>query len=295
MEKKLYELKIDPEFEMLIPNPDAEEQKWLEESIKKEGCTDSLITWNGTIIDGHNRFKICTRLGIPFSYCEKNDLPDRDAAKAWIIERQLARRNLTKYQKSKLALAYEPILKTQAKKRQGQRNDLCRNSAADSVGETNADNDNIPQKSAESYKENETRNKVAEIAGVSHDTIAKVKKIEDAADDDLKEQLEEGKISINKAYNSLFGEKTPDTVKIIGKKGLHVEGKMPDVQESFPVVLDLLEDVARNYLVSLEHILLQYTSGMVTEENNNEIISMFRGTAQEANIIIKKRIEEVSK
>ena len=278
MEKKLYELKIDPEFETLIPDPDTEELKWLEESIKKEGCTDSLITWNGTIIDGHNRFKICTRLGIPFSYCEKNDLPDRDAAKAWIIERQLARRNLTKYQKSKLALAYEPILKTQAKKRQGQRNDLCQ------ISDT-----------SEPKKKRRAIDDVAEIAGVSHDTIAKVKKIVDAADDDLKEQLEEGKISINKAYNSLFGEKTPDTVKIIGKKGLHVEGKMPDVQESFPVVLDLLEDVARNYLVSLEHILLQYTSGMVTEENNNEIISMFRGTAQEANIIIKKRIEEVSK
>ena len=278
MEKKLYELKIDPEFERLIPDPDAEEQRWLEESIKKEGCTDPLITWNGTIIDGHNRFKICTRLGIPFSYSEKDDLPDRDAVKAWIIERQLARRNLTKYQKSKLALAYEPILKEQAKEKQIQ-----------------AGREKLPQKSSEAPKDRETRNKVAEIAGVSHNTIAKVKKIEDAADDDLKEQLEEGKISINKAYNSLFGEKTPDTVKIIGKKGLHVEGKMPDVQESFPVVLDLLEDVARNYLVSLEHILLQYTSGMVTEENNNEIISMFRGTAQEANIIIKKRIEEVSK
>ena len=278
MEKKLYELKIDPEFERLIPDPDAEEQRWLEESIKKEGCTDPLITWNGTVIDGHNRFKICTRLGIPFSYSEKDDLPARDAVKAWIIERQLARRNLTKYQKSKLALAYEPILKEQAKEKQIQ-----------------AGREKLPQKSSEAPKDRETRNKVAEIAGVSHDTIAKVKKIEDAADDDLKEQLEEGKISINKAYNSLFGEKTPDTVKIIGKKGLHVEGKMPDVQESFPVVLDLLEDVARNYLVSLEHILLQYTSGMVTEENNNEIISMFRGTAQEANIIIKKRIEEVSK
>ena len=278
MEKKLYELKIDPEFERLIPDPDAEEQRWLEESIKKEGCTDPLITWNGTIIDGHNRFKICTRLGIPFSYSEKDDLPDRDAVKAWIIERQLARRNLTKYQKSKLALAYEPILKEQAKEKQIQ-----------------AGREKLPQKSSEAPKDRETRNKVAEIAGVSHDTIAKVKKIEESADDDLKEQLEEGKISINKAYNSLFGEKTPDTVKIIGKKGLHVEGKMPDVQESFPVVLDLLEDVARNYLVSLEHILLQYTPGMVTEENNKEILTMFRGTAQEANIIIKKRIEEVSK
>ena len=159
-----------------------------------------------------------------------------DAVKVWIIERQMARRNLTKYQKSKLALAYEPILKEQAKKRQGQRNDLCQ------ISDT-----------SEPKKKRRAIDDVAEIAGVSHDTIAKVKKIEDAADDDLKEQLEEGKISINKAYNSLFGEKTPDTVKIIGKKGLHVEGKMPDVQESFPVVLDLLEDVARNYLVSLEH------------------------------------------
>ena len=107
--------------------------------------------------------------------------------------------------------------------------------------------------------------------------------------------MESGQLSINKAYNSLFGENTPDTVQIIGKKGIHVEGKMPDDEDSFPVVLDLLEDVARNYLVSLEHILLQYTPGMVTEENNKEIVSMFRGTGQEANNIIRKRLEEVSK
>ena len=117
-------LKIDPEFAALIPAPDAEELKWLEESIKKEGCTDPLIVWNGTIIDGHNRYNICTRLGIPFSYQEKEDLSDRNEVKAWIIERQLSRRNLTKYQKSKLALKYEPLLKEQAKERQGARNDL---------------------------------------------------------------------------------------------------------------------------------------------------------------------------
>ena len=108
-------LKIDSEFAELIPAPDAEELKWLEESIKKEGCTDPLIVWNGTIIDGHNRYNICTRLGIPFSYREKEDLSDRNEVKAWIIERQLSRRNLTKYQKSKLALKYEPLLKEQAK------------------------------------------------------------------------------------------------------------------------------------------------------------------------------------
>lgn len=271
-------LKIDPEFAALIPAPDAEELKWLEESIKKEGCTDPLIVWNGTIIDGHNRYNICTRLGIPFSYQEKEDLSDRNEVKAWIIERQLSRRNLTKYQKSKLALKYEPLLKEQAKERQSE-----------------AGRNKLPQISAEAPDKRETRNKVADLAGVSRDTIARVKKIEAVADEETKQKLESGQLSINKAYNSLFGENTPDTVQIIGKKGIHVEGKMPDDEDSFPVVLDLLEDVARNYLVSLEHILLQYTPGMVTEENNKEIVSMFRGTGQEANNIIRKRLEEVSK
>ena len=271
-------LKIDSEFAALIPAPDAEELKWLEESIKKEGCTDPLIVWNGTIIDGHNRYNICTRLGIPFSYREKEDLSDRNAVEAWIIERQLSRRNLTKYQKSKLALKYEPLLKEQAKERQSE-----------------AGRNKLPQISAEAPDKRETRNKVADLAGVSRDTIARVKKIEAVADEETKQKLESGQLSINKAYNSLFGENTPDTVQIIGKKGIHVEGKMPDDEDSFPVVLDLLEDVARNYLVSLEHILLQYTPGMVTEENNKEIVSMFRGTGQEANNIIRKRLEEVSK
>ena len=271
-------LKIDSEFAELIPAPDAEELKWLEESIKKEGCTDPLIVWNGTIIDGHNRYNICTRLGIPFSYREKEDLSDRNEVKAWIIERQLSRRNLTKYQKSKLALKYEPLLKEQAKERQSE-----------------AGRNKLPQISAEAPDKRETRNKVADLAGVSRDTIARVKKIEAVADEETKQKLESGQLSINKAYNSLFGENTPDTVQIIGKKGIHVEGKMPDDEDSFPVVLDLLEDVARNYLVSLEHILLQYTPGMVTEENNKEIVSMFRGTGQEANNIIRKRLEEVSK
>jgi len=230
------------------------------------------------IIDGHNRYSICKKLGIPFAYVERNDFSDRNTVKAWIIERQLARRNLTKYQKSKLAIAFEPILKAQAKARQAQ-----------------AGREKLPQNSAEAPEERETRNKVAEIAGVSRDTIARVKKIEEADDEEIKEQLEAGTISINKAYNTLFGDDTPDTVQVIGKKAIHVEGKMPDEVASFPVVYDLLEDVARNYLVSLEHILLQYTPGMVTEENNKAVLSIFRGTAQEANNIVKKRIEEVSK
>ena len=147
-----------------------------------------------------------------------------------------------------------------------------------------------------------------------HNYVSRVKKLEEQATPEIRGKLHRGEITVNKAFTDLFGKKkepstettyaapihqereaTPANVEMIGKKGIHVEGRMPDEEDSFPVVYNLLEDVARNYLVSLEHILLQYTSGMVTEENNKEIVSMFRGTAQEANNIIKKRLEEVSK
>ena len=278
MEKKVYELKIDDEFARLIPPLTKDERERLEESIKSEGCTDPLTVWNGTIIDGHNRYSICTALRIPFAYEEKEDLADRTEAKAWIIERQLARRNLTPYQKTQLALAFEPMMREEAKERQGTRNDLL----------------NIPQNSAESPKERETRERVAKIGGISRDTVSRVKKIDAVADEDMKKKLESGEMSVNKAYTELFGKDTPDTVEADGKNGLHVEGKMKDEPDSFSVVRGLLEEVARNYLVSLEHILLQYTAGMVTEENNREITSMFKGTGQEANNIVRKRLEEIA-
>lgn len=277
MEKKVYELKVDDEFARLIPPLAKDERQRLEESIKKDGCTDPLAVWNGTIIDGHNRYSICTALGIPFAYEERDDLADRNDVKAWIIERQLARRNLTPYQKTQLALVFEPMMREEARMKQ-----------------VKAGREKLPQNSAEAPEERETRGRVAKIGGISRDTVSRVKKIDAVADEDMKKKLESGKMSVNKAYTELFGKDTPDTVEADGKNGLHVEGKMKDEPDSFSVVKGLLEEVARNYLVSLEHILLQYTAGMVTEENNREITSMFKGTGQEANNIVRKRLEEIA-
>jgi ParB family chromosome partitioning protein len=45
-----------------------------------------------------------------------------------------------------------------------------------------------------------TRDALAAIAGVSHDTVAKVKKIEEKASDEVKEKLARGEMSINEAH-----------------------------------------------------------------------------------------------
>ena len=59
---KLPILKIDPEFKDLIRPLRRKEYLQLEENILDEGCRDPIIIWNDYIIDGHNRYSICTIL-----------------------------------------------------------------------------------------------------------------------------------------------------------------------------------------------------------------------------------------
>ena len=58
-----------------------------------------MVLWNGILIDGHNRYDICTRHGIPFSTVDK-EFGSREDVLIWIITTQVSRRNLTPMQLS---------------------------------------------------------------------------------------------------------------------------------------------------------------------------------------------------
>ncbi|NBT25406.1 MAG: hypothetical protein EBT09_02350 [Actinobacteria bacterium] len=88
-------LVIDLEFRDLIRPLAIEERKLLEESIVTHGCRDAIVVWQGIIVDGHHRFEICQRLDIPFSvHALRLEDDTREGALAWLIDNQLARRNL---------------------------------------------------------------------------------------------------------------------------------------------------------------------------------------------------------
>jgi hypothetical protein len=94
-------VQIDPEFQSLIPIMVKEEKDALEASILAEGCRDSLVHWDGVLLDGHNRYEICTRHEIPFKTTGKT-FDNRDQAKIWVIANQLSRRNITPAQRTYL-------------------------------------------------------------------------------------------------------------------------------------------------------------------------------------------------
>ena len=93
-EKRVWTLKIDKGFQELIRPLFKNEYLQLEENLMSDGCREPIAVWNDVIVDGHNRYKICTEHGIPFAV-EEMSFSCREEAIAWICANQLGRRNLT--------------------------------------------------------------------------------------------------------------------------------------------------------------------------------------------------------
>ena len=94
MDKGFEQLQIDEEFKTLIRPLKKDEYFQLEINLTIDGCRESIIVWNGIIVDGHNRYEICNRLRIPYAVQEMR-FENREEAIIWICANQLGRRNLT--------------------------------------------------------------------------------------------------------------------------------------------------------------------------------------------------------
>jgi len=185
IQKKIM-LEIKEEFKKLIPSLTTEEFKQLEENCLAEGIREAILTWNGFIIDGHNRYEIATKWNLDYQTKSKH-FKNEEEVKEWMILNQFGRRNLSNYQRSVLALQLEEVFKEKAKENQIRKPE------------------SVKQISAE-QKPIETRKELAKVANVSHDTIAKVKVIEAKAPEEVKAKLSTGEVSINQVYQEIKKE-----------------------------------------------------------------------------------------
>lgn len=181
-------LKIDKEFTNIIPSLADDELSQLEENLKMDGWrkNESIVIWNGFIVDGHTRYELCKKMDLEFKITERA-FKDRNEALVWIIDNQSGRRNLPDFARVRLALKKEEILKPLAKESQKRKQGV------------------VGQKSAQQYEIAKTRTKIAKDAKISHDTVSKVKYIVKKADKKTKDKLDKGdkELSINKVYRDL--------------------------------------------------------------------------------------------
>jgi hypothetical protein len=153
-------LNIDDKLKGLIPPLSSEEFLQLEQNILSQGCRDAIVTWNGTIVDGHNRYEICTRHGLAFSTINKFFMSRKDVV-LWILQNQLGRRNLSDAARIEIALRKASFM---------------------------------------THKTEPVRKTVADDAGVCEQTVQKYMRIREIADPDLLERLQKGKEKIGAAH-----------------------------------------------------------------------------------------------
>jgi len=211
-------LKIKEEFKRLIPELTQEEFKQLEDNCIAEGIREKIITWNGYIIDGHNRYHIAQKWDLDFE-TESKQFEDENAVREWMILNQFGRRNLSNYQRSVLALELEDVFSKKAKENQIRTSENRVRQISDK-------------------QEIDTKKELSKVANVSHDTIAKVKHIEAKATPEVKQKLSTGEVSINQAYQEIKKEeKKAERIEVIKQQIIDIEeGGLPELKGLFDVV-----------------------------------------------------------
>jgi hypothetical protein len=190
-------LRLNLEYERLLPKMSDEEFTELKASIDREGQHYPIIVnENLEVLDGHHRFRACIDLGIEPDF-EVRKFEDKMIEKKFVIEANLRRRHLNNFQLVELAVPLLEIEKALTKKR------LL-------PGEDNGGNSQLRLSSNDmdpKFKERATE-VVAKKAGVSTRTLERGKKILEKASEEDKQKLREGKTSITKVYREVTDANT---------------------------------------------------------------------------------------
>lgn len=201
------DLVIDEEFEELLPVLTPDEFDNLERSILKNGLLDPIKVWQDPktkkwlIIDGHNRYKILKKNHVKWnSWCDykimyETDLPTREDVKKWMLNQQLGRRNLTETERYKIVQKFKGLFEQKAKT----------NQSSGGKGLTNLTKVN-------------TRKEMAKVVGVSEGTYQKMDKVMQSDNEELKQQLREKKVSVDKAYREIKNPKPNKKEEITPKQ-----------------------------------------------------------------------------
>ena len=169
------------EIANIFPMMTDAEFEQLKDDIVLNGQLDPVVLYEGKILDGRNRWKVCTELGLVINY----DQYQGDNPLSFVISKNLHRRHLDASQRAMIATDVKPLLEVEARKRQGTRTDL-----PDFV-------EIIPESS-----KGRARDQAGSLFGVSGRYVATAEKIK-REDPELADKVRSGQISIPDAQKKM--------------------------------------------------------------------------------------------
>lgn len=182
---------INEELKAYIDPLTPDEHEALERSILAEGCRDALVLWGDVLVDGHNRFGICSKHGLPFQTVQNPRFKSLEDVQLWMIDQHLGRRSVSDFQRGVLALRKKEIVA--ARRAQAIQ--------AAPLPETPA-TDGEPGVETASYSVPEalnSREAIARAARLSSSQVVMIEKIQKQAAPEVVAAVKAGAISINAA------------------------------------------------------------------------------------------------
>lgn len=206
----LSDIKINVDFENLIPKLTSEQFTQLEENMAKEGrARNPLVIWKGhdVLTDGHNRLRILkAHPELKWNYIEQ-EFADEEEIKEWIIKNALGTRNLTEIQ---YKLLLSDLYKVRKKKHGGDRGV---NKDA-STGRFTASTQNGNMRGTKRVSE-----QLAEELGIAKNTVIRAEQLTDGLDaaekvlPGTKDKVVTGELKAQKGEVIAWRKQTPEQIK----------------------------------------------------------------------------------
>jgi len=188
-------LRVNSEYERMLPKMSGEEFAELKASIESEGQHYAIVVNEDLeILDGHHRYRACAELGIEPDF-EVRKFEDKLLEKKFVIEANIRRRHLNNFQLVELAVPLMEIEKALAKKRQSRGG---KNGRDIQLGLAPEDAKPAPKGKATEV--------VSKKVGLSPRTLERGKRIMEDASEEDKQKLREGKVSIAQVYREVVAQ-----------------------------------------------------------------------------------------
>ncbi len=186
---------VNPDLLAYIDPLTPDEHAALERSILAEGCRDALVLWGDMLVDGHNRYGICTQHEIPFNTVQNTSFQSLEDVHLWMIDQHLGRRSVSDFQRGVLALRKKNILDT--RKKTAPAPEAQKVATADAADMPAPVDGMVP--AAPEPEPLNSREAIAKAARISSATVTQIEKIQKSATPELVAAVKAGTISINTA------------------------------------------------------------------------------------------------
>jgi hypothetical protein len=191
---------VNEELKAYIDPLTSQEYEALERSLLTEGCRDALVLWGTLLVDGHNRYEICRKHGLPFQTVQNTRFQSMEDVHLWMIDQHLGRRSVSDFQRGVLALRKREIVA----QRQARPAAEAAPASADTAG-TSAPSapvvDDKPAAPVDTSAQDalDTREALARAARLSSSQVVLIEKIQKQAAPEVVAAVKSGTLSINAA------------------------------------------------------------------------------------------------